>query len=181
MRALSLLFLLACTVSCASHTSTTKKADKSSEIKRYVDLKEFDITNEWAIPTASNSMMLAFNAGLLAPGNNAANINLTGNANHFRMMKDSVSIQLPFYGESRTIATRLSEASITFNGIPKEIKQTYNEKKQEYVYNMKVANKRESFRIKVYLRNDASSYITVSSPRRSFISFKGKVQALGLK
>ncbi len=181
MRALGLLFLLACTVSCASSTNTTnKKADKSNLVKRYVELKEFDITNEWAIPTASNSMMLAFNAGLLAPGNNAANINLTGNANHFRMMKDSVSIQLPFYGESRTIATRLSEASITFNGVPKEIKQTYNEKKQEYVYNMKVENKRESFRIKVYLRNDASSYITVSSPRRSFISFKGKVTSLDL-
>jgi hypothetical protein len=179
MRTLGVLFLLLTIVSCGTHKNGLPKADKSKEVNSYVSQKEFEINNEWAIPTATNSMLLAFNAGLLAPGNNAANIDLTNSANHFRMMKDSVSIYLPFFGESRAISTRLTDASIVFDGIPKEIKQSYNEKKKEHVYNMKVVHKRESYRIKVYLRDDASSYITVSSPRRSFISFKGKVHELG--
>ena len=168
------ILILFSIIGCATLPNTT---EKNIEIQRLVKAQKFEIKNDWAMPVATNSMLLA--SGLLSPGDNVGNINLNRNQSYFVMMNDGLSIYLPFYGERRIITTRFNDGgSIKFDGKPKSIKSSFNDKKNEHKFDIQFKDKKESYRIRLSIQGSGSSIISVSSAHRSSISYKGIVKPL---
>ena len=153
--------------------------EKASELKMLVDSKNFTIVSHTAMPMASIGMQQLANTNLLGVGNTANSIDLTTNANHFKIFDTGVlSVSLPFYGESRTTRYSGNTGYIKFDGFPTISDNTYNASKKRYdaTYEFKTNNDTYKVIIQIYLNSKAR--ITVISGRKSSITYLGVVKAI---
>jgi len=92
------LLLMSCGI--AKNTVTEEKA---TALKKLIDSKNFNIVSHTAMPMAGIAMQQLTNSNLLGTGNTANNIDLTTNANYFKVTNlGELSVSLPFYGETRS-------------------------------------------------------------------------------
>ncbi|TWO33001.1 DUF4251 domain-containing protein [Seonamhaeicola sediminis] len=160
-------------IGCSSRKQLTATADKMEKIHAIVKMDTINIISNWANPLNSN--MIA-NTGLLPVGSTAGNISLIGNANYFKIIGDSVSIYLPYYGEWRFAPPYgARETGISFDGKPKEYKQTFNKKKNKYEYYFELKNNAEIFQINLTLFPNLNTDIHVNSNLRAYIGYRGEV------
>lgn len=177
MKTYRLLFLISL-IGCASVIKTT---ERNKEIQTLVESKVFEIKNEIATPLVGNAGVSDFSG----PRNNTTNLSLERFNSHFRIKNDSISVYLPFHGRRNGFnygqSTTNHESFIVYYGQPQKIKRSYNEKKNEYRYDIRFKRNRESFRIKLIIQgDDGSSNIFLSSTERSSIFYSGKVESLAL-
>jgi hypothetical protein len=145
-------------------------------LKKVVSKESFEIIANSANPIAFVNVRGIEN--LLPIGSNQANINLTGNQNYFRVQKDSIDFDLPFYGERHSGGGYASNNGLKFKGKIKEQKITFNAKKNQYLLEYSLHKKREIFQVLVTLYANKTSRIDVSSSNRSAIVYNGNWKAL---
>lgn len=166
---ISLGLLLLITISCSSIKNSVTESDIAN-LKNVVFQKRFTIISQNATPLALNSN-LGF---LLPPGSNSGLINLANINNHFKMVNDSVSIDLPYYGERQIVSAYNTnntgfEIDTKFN----EVKTTFDGKKNASNLTFWVKTKDESLRILITLFANKSATITINSTHRTTISYRG--------
>ncbi|WP_158237272.1 DUF4251 domain-containing protein [Aquimarina sp. MAR_2010_214] len=179
MKTLFLIFTSCLLISCGSSQNMEVSTNESKVLDELVAQKRLEIISDWASPIASASLNELTNSVLFPPGSTASNISLSGNLNHFRMIGDSISIYLPYYGE-RQISAGFNNKSnnIEFDGVPEHVKVTYNEKKQRYLMNFKIRNATEWLRVSVTLYPNLRSDIIIHSNYRTSIRYRGNVLKL---
>ncbi len=179
MKTLFLIFTSCLLVSCGSSQNLEISTGKSKVLDELVAQKKLEIISDWASPLASSSLNALSNSGLFPAGSTANNINLIGNFNHFRILGDSISVYLPYYGERR-ISTGFNNRNnnIEFDGVPEDVKITYNEKKQRYLMKFGIRNATEWLRVSVTLYPNMRSDIMIQSNHRTSIQYRGKVVKL---
>ncbi len=133
--------------------------NQTSQVRQWVNDKEFTIESQWAIPFAGSQ------------------INLIGNPNYLTFKGDSVSAYLPFYGERRS-GYALDGGGIEFEGEPKNLQTLYNQKKQSSVLKFDISEKGEHYQVTVTLYDNKKSIITVNSSQRDMMRYNGEVEAL---
>lgn len=141
--------------------------------------EHFEIRSDWALPLATNSLNSIANAGLLPPGSSAGQISLIGNANYVKVVGDSLSVYLPYFGERQMGGGYDSDgAGIEFEGVPEKMEITKNEEKQRYDIRFEFEDDAENFTVSLSLFPNLTSTISVNSSQRFPIRYSGAVKAI---
>ncbi|TMU56578.1 DUF4251 domain-containing protein [Flagellimonas algicola] len=173
---LFIILLLGC--GATNKTVQVSEADKLA-LQELVENGKLEFRAEWARPLLTNSMASIANSGLLAPGNTAGQINLLGNPAYLRVIGDSVSAYLPYYGE-RNMVTGYGNTNnaIQFDGLAKDLELIKDPKTQGYSLNFNVDNDTESYTVFAKIFPGMGGTINVNSTHRQTITYTGEVSAL---
>jgi len=170
MKKIAILLLLittACSTSKINYSET-----ELNTLKNAVDSRAVDISFEWANPV-STSALNAINS-LLPPGNTAGSINILGTQNHFQIIGDSLSVDLPYFGEQQLGGTYgTNDVGIDFEGKMDREKISFNDKKQAYELSFYMKESKENYRVFLTLYPNNQTYMTVYSSSRTTISYRG--------
>lgn len=160
-------------VGCSSSQDVTK--NDLTKIDGIIKKDAFKIEAEWARPLNPGDLS---RTGLLPLNSTSANINLQGNYNHFEKVGDSLSIDLPYYGQRQLAGGTYNRDAngITFDGIPESSVYSYDKKKSAHIYEFDADNGSELLEIRLTIYPNLKANIHVNSSHRTTISYSGKIQ-----
>ncbi|GAA3510873.1 hypothetical protein GCM10022393_25640 [Aquimarina addita] len=145
--------------------------------------QNFIIDSDMAYPVASSGLQSLSNTNLILQGSTVNQFNLIGNDNHFKVIGDSISVYLPYYGEQQMggLPYNNNNVSIQFDGIPNSFEISDVDTKGVRVLKFNFRNAMESYkaRIQIYPRGTAS--IMINSSHRTPIRYRGIVKAIETK
>lgn len=180
MKALVLFVIMGCTlVSCNSGRSYSEQELREFEtLQEMVNSPSLEIVSSSAKPMASVAFDRVANSNVLGSGNNAGNINLSSNSNYLRIVNDSVSAFLPFFGEQNFGGGyNGNHAGIEFDGVPQHYSVKVDNKKQAihiaFATNDKFRNS-EHYKVYITLYPNYRSIIRIQSSSRSVIEYEGR-------
>lgn len=182
MKIYALFFCSLLIISCSSSNKIYSPTTETRALDTLISNKQFTIQASSASPQPTNSIVSLSNSGLLGAGNTAGNISLIGNSNHLTVKGDSISIDLPYYGERQMGGGYNSESGVKFNGIPKEYTVTKDERTQRHTINFKVRGEgTELFTINAIIFPNWKTNILVTSSQRTPIRYQGEVSEIKKK
>lgn len=172
MKYLIVLGLVIAFVSCGTQNAAKTKVNEE-KMRSFATVDSIKIESNWARPLNATEIQ---NTGLLPIGSSAANISLIGNTNYFKIIGDSLSVYLPYYGRRQMVGpNNPDDVGIVFEGIPSEFTQSYNQRKNRYEYYFEFNNGTENFQTRVNIYSNLRTDIQVNSTYRTFISYGGLV------
>ena len=175
----ALLFMALLTLGCGSTSSIEADSNKIQFLTKTVEEAHYEITANWAFPLMTQGLNSAANAGLFMPGSNASSIDLMGNANYLKVIGDSVSVSLPYFGERRMGGGYgNSDNGISFNGIPDMYSIEWDKKKNRYVVKMEVKQKTETLQFIITVFPSLKADINVNSTHRTSIQYSGDIKII---
>lgn len=177
MKALYMLFL-ALFISCSGTKKIVSPTAKSRALDALVAKRSFQVVSDQASPLMTSSMAAVSNSGLLGVGNSAANINLIGNYNYVKVEGDTISADLPYYGERQMGGGYTATSGIKFKGVPDSYSLSKNETNQQYEIKFQMRGEgTESFIVTLRLFPNWKSSLQVNSTQRNPIRYAGEVVA----
>ncbi|MBS9463461.1 DUF4251 domain-containing protein [Flagellimonas sp. 389] len=168
-----LLFIF---VGCASQQKNTATTEEIEKLDKLIAEMAFEIKARWARPLVSNSLNSIANAGLLPLGSTANQIDLIGTSSHFRIIGDSVTANLPYFGERQMgAAYNSANGGIQFSGMPRNLKIVKQENGKGYKLDFQINNNTETYDVNVNIHPNLQSRININSSHRNVISYSGRV------
>lgn len=174
--AILLIFIIGL-ISCKS-SKTAVSPEEFNTIKELVAQKQFEFVADWALPLADNSLAQLANAGLLGIGSTSGRVNLTGNSNFMRFKNDSITADLPFYGERQISSINNNDTGISFNEPPKDYKVTVNEAKRSIDIHFDISDSTESFQVIMNVFRNNRARVTINSTQRNMIRYDGYIKKI---
>jgi len=174
-----LTVILLTIVSCGS--SKVYTAQEKASLEKLVTDQNFEIELQWARPLVTNSLNQLANAGLFRPGDNASQINLQGNQNIFKFENDTVSANLPYYGERQMGGGYNSDGGgIDFKTTPKDLTLSKDDDKDYYLmeFNVRDKDSNENYDVSLTLYPSLSAIINIWSSQRNTIQYNGTLKAI---
>lgn len=165
-------------ISCGSSQKTN--STDNWILNNLITEQTFEIESRWAQPLATGAYTQAVN-GLLPPGSTAGQINLMGNSNYFKIMKDSVSAYLPYFGERQMGGNYGgTNGGIEFDGVPEDLEITPTDKNG---YNIRFSindkeNNIENYKVFIQIFKDLNTNMVISSSQRLSIRYRGVAMPL---
>lgn len=162
-------------------TSTKNKMIHPEELATFSELiegKSYRFDAKRAYPMPSQAFNAVANSGILPPGSNSGVIDLTTTVSFVEVHGDSISGNLPFYGERQLGGGPGAPAGIAFKGIAKSYEANYNGKQQRYDIKISVAGEQELFQLQLKAFPSGSTDLLVMSNTRTTISYDGTLEAL---
>lgn len=180
IRALCVLLCIGIlSVGCGSTSSLEADSNKIQLLNKTVEEAQYEITSNWAFPLMTQGLNSVANAGLFMPGSNASRIDLIGNTNYLRVIGDSVSVSLPYFGERRMGGGYVNnDNGITYDGIPDRYEVQWDEKKNRYHIEIQVKQKTETLQFNITLFPSLKADINVNSTHRTSIGYSGDIRAI---
>ncbi len=156
---------------CASKELVVSEK-KMSNLKEAVYSKNIAFEGRSASPLRFGNNLSAYNT--LPPGSNQAFVNLANIYNYVKIYKDSISMDLPFYGEQRIInAYSSDDNSLIFHQKIDEKTIVFDPKKKTYTLKLLVRGRQESLRISYTLHPNKTAQMVVNSTHRNAITYRG--------
>jgi len=166
-------------LACGSSTKITGPTAESEKLDEMVAQKTFEIVSEWAMPQMTNAMNQISNSGLFPPGSAGNRITLIGNPNYLRVVGDSVSAYLPYYGERQMGGGyNGNTTAIKFDGIPEDFEMSQDPKDQSYAVRFQINDQSENYTVSLQLFPNLKGNINVNSSQRFQIRYSGDVVAI---
>jgi len=163
---------------CSSATKVSQNSETVAAFISFVEQKTFQFRADTAYPMTTQAFNSVANSGILPPGSTSGAIQLIGISNFIKVYGDSVSGNLPFYGERQFGGGPTANAGIKFKGIPKAYSQTYNEAKNQYDIAFEISDKMEWHQVNIKLFPNSSANVSVNSNQRNTIRYAGTVAAI---
>lgn len=165
------VLLLGCT--------TSKKAVEShAAIPTLMAQRNFEMQIRSAEPQVTQAMAQIANSGFLPPGNTIGRIDVTGQGFFIRVKGDSVSANLPYFGERQMGGGFGDNPGITFNTVPEKLEITKDEGKKRYQIKFTANTTMESLGIYAEVSENGSGTASIRSSHRNRIRYSGRVVAL---
>ena len=164
--------------SCTSSKDVVVSAKQFDAITTLVSEKQFEFEADWAYPMSTNSLSQLSNAGLLGVGNSSARVNLIGNSNYIRFTKDSVSGDLPFYGERKISSFNTVNTGISFDGIPEDYEEKVDIENQRIDIRFNISEKTESLQVNIVIFGNRKTRVSINSSHRNTIRYDGTITQL---
>ncbi|GAA0721489.1 hypothetical protein GCM10009430_22820 [Aquimarina litoralis] len=163
-------------LSCNSTKNIVAPTAQSEALEALIAKKSFTIESDWMYPLMTTGMNAIYNSGLIPPGSTVNSINLTGNPNFVRIYGDSISMNLPFYGERQLPGQYIrNEGGIVFQGVPDRYEVIKDEKKQTHLIKFTAKGDQESYRVTITLFPNWTTSININSSHRTSIRYRGVV------
>ncbi|MEP2239046.1 MAG: DUF4251 domain-containing protein [Maribacter sp.] len=173
----SILFIFALSIVAGCKSSKTMISD-SHAIHALIASKHIEFTATSASPMVTQSMTAIANSGFIAPGNTVSRIDLNGNGNFLKIAGDSVSANLPYYGERQFGGGYGTTSGIEFNGLPDNYIQEFNSDKQKYTISFQINDSSDRYTVYVDIFPSRSSVVSVNMANRNAIQYNGSVSAI---
>ena len=173
---LAILIFMGLLISCSS-TKEQMTAKESTELETILMGKDFSFEATFAFPRVTNSMAQLANAGLLAPGSNAARINLMGSANYMTFQNDTIQASLPYFGERQLVSTYGNRnVGIEFDGPAENLVIEMDKKGSSYLVQFSGQSSTESYRVIMNVYPNKTAYVTITSSHRFPIGYSGFIK-----
>ncbi|WP_149303102.1 DUF4251 domain-containing protein [Pareuzebyella sediminis] len=149
---------------------------QKNKLDSLVAQKSYVFNANQALPLMTNSMNSLANAGFFPPGSLPNQVNLTGNGNYVKVLGDSLSADLPYFGERQMGGGYNTEGSgITFKGNAERYEAKFDKKNQRYDVQFRIRNKMEMFNVRLMLFPNMTGSMSISSNQRFAIRYNGKI------
>ncbi|MBT8393621.1 MAG: DUF4251 domain-containing protein [Bacteroidia bacterium] len=186
MKILKILLLCALIVglnlSCGSAKSEKNNELKNKQYIKLIELvesKSFSFHAESAYPTQTFAVMQVTNALLRNTGNAAGRIYIAGNSDYIKVMQDSVSAELSYFGELRVVSsTDPRDTGIKFKGESLNFKITKNNKKRRLNIEFDVKSRSDRYNVNMQVYPSKRASIFLSSMNRTSIRYDGEIKEL---
>ncbi len=161
---------------CRGTSSLNQDPSRITFLKNMVEETHFEIKSTRAFPQMTQGFASIANAGLLIPGSTANSIDLIGNPNYVKILGDSVSVYLPYFGE-RQMGGGYSnnDVGIKYDGKPETYSASYDEKQNRYLIKMEFRQRTETFQCYITLFPSLRTDININSTHRFSIRYAGTV------
>lgn len=173
---IAIVSVLVVFMSCVGSKNTLTSLE-INQFKEKIENKNIEATFNWAQPMGLNNNVTGLQ-NLLPPGSSTNNINLSGNTNFLRIRKDSIHVDLPFYGQQQISRGYNSEGGVKFKGKPAAVYKNYDTKKGAYILKYELKAKDESYNVILTLYPNKKSNLNVNSSHRSSIYYTGNWKEL---
>lgn len=161
-------------------TSREVSAEDKSRLDQIINNQFFKIEAQFARPLTTNALSQIANAGLLAPGDNATQINIQGNSSYLKFEGDTVSADLPYFGERQFGGGYDNDTGIKFEGIPKDLEIENVEDKNLYIIDFDINQDTENYQITLRLYPNLKALININSSQRFPIRYDGTIKAINV-
>lgn len=180
MKPLIYFFLMIYIVSSCKSSNSLQKETISQKVSILLKDNRFNIECTQIYPTNTSSLQAVVNANLIPPGNTIGVINITGFDNYFKIHGDSISLDLPFYGEQQLSGLGYNRTNVgfLFSGIPKQFSKSTNTKKNIEIFNYSFDNGNESCKAQIKIHPQGNTDIYITSSHRSSISYRGSIKVI---
>lgn len=156
---------------CASNKKTLSPQEINN-FKSIINAKLLEIEFDVANPLGLNNVQGIDN--LLPIGSTINNINLLGNSNHFRIIKDSVSVDIPYFGNQQLFrGYNNTKNSVFFLGKPTNEEITFSNKKKSYKFRYQLKGEYEIYTMFLTLFINKKATLSVTSSHRTAINYLG--------
>jgi hypothetical protein len=172
---LVLIFTYSILLGCSSSKNVISD---THAIHGLVASKQIEFMAKSANPTVTQSLNAVANSGLIPPGSNISRIDLMGTRNYLKIFGDSVSANLPYYGERQFGGGYGSATGIEFNGLPDDYTQAFNNDKQKYTISFQITDRSDRYTIYIDIYPNKSSIVSVNMANRNAIQYNGNVNAI---
>ncbi len=177
---IGLIFVLL--FSCSSTESEAMKEAKIqqfNELKELVEDKSFKFIAETAHPMQTYAVTQVTNALLRNTGNSSGTIFLTGRGDYIKVMKDTVSAELSYFGEVRFVGSiDPSDSGINFDEESLNFTTTENEKKKTLNLEFDVNSKTDRYNVIMQIYPSKRTNVIINSSNRTSIRYGGKIVRL---
>jgi hypothetical protein len=177
---IGLIFVLL--FSCSSTESEAMKEAKIqqfNELKELVEDKSFKFIAETAHPMQTYAVTQVTNALLRNTGNSSGTIFLTGRGDYIKVMKDTVSAELSYFGEVRFVGSiDPSDSGINFDEESLNFTTTENEKKKTLNLEFDVNSKTDRYNVIMQIYPSKRTNVIINSSKRTSIRYGGKIVRL---
>ncbi|MCJ7468530.1 MAG: DUF4251 domain-containing protein [Maribacter sp.] len=161
MKKLKILILLVFCIHVLAAQTRKEKATKAYETTK-------------ALVTSGNFMFDADRANPVS----GSSISMTTNANYLKIMKDSVSAYLPYFGTVTSSLGYSGEGAIQFDTHPANYKAQFNDAKRNITVEFSAFGKSELFDVILEISGSQYANLLVNTMSRSSIRYYGKISTL---
>lgn len=137
-----------------------KKIEAYNQMKAVIDSSVYEFTARRAYTQGGRS------------------IDLTTHTTFLRIINDSASARLPYFGKAYNIGYSTGEGGINFQGIMDNYNVKENTKKLSLTIAFKVSTSNDNFDCTLEIISASSATLTVLSQNRAYISYSGYVEKI---
>ncbi len=171
-------FFLGIILGCSSSSKITSEKKENPQLANLIDKRNFEVNLDWASPMNTVSLQNVFNA-LMPIGSNSGRINLIGISSFLRVKGDTITADLPYYGERQMGGGyNTGDGGIKFETVPNDYEAEYNAAKDRYELSFSAKQGTENYNINMIVLPNLDSFININSSQRFSIRYEGKVSEL---
>ncbi|MFK7813878.1 MAG: DUF4251 domain-containing protein [Maribacter sp.] len=155
--------------------ASQKIKEPNAELDQLMTQQTFEIKIRTAEPLVTQALAQVANSGMLPPGNTISRIDVNGSGFFIKVEGDSVSANLPYYGEQQMGGGYNANTGIKFDGLSKNMQIVKDETKQGYLVKFSIDSSAEVFGVTVAVNNNLSSSTSINSSHRNRIRYTGTI------
>ena len=162
IRILSLILILIMSITSAfsqekvaKPTKAEKKAKEEKQIEELINSKEFVFVGRFAIPMGYRQ------------------VNLASNPNYLKFQPEMIDSQMPFFGNATSPTGYGTDSGVKFKAKPE--KYEIRKSKKGWEVEAVVTDQNDSYKIFMTVGASGNSNLTITSTRRSSISYSGDI------
>lgn len=134
---------------------------KQKKVEALIETKNYEFVGDWAYPQSGRS------------------INLTSNPNYFRIKKDSVYSEMPFFGRAYSGVAYSGSGGLDFKGEMKNYSLKKN--KKDFTVKTEVKGQSDNYSIILTIYFDGGASLSINSNNRASISYRGDIAEIKTK
>jgi hypothetical protein len=159
-------------IQCKSTATITEV----NQLKKAISLKKIKFKADSANPVVS----VAFSGleNILPPGSTIGSINLVGHSNILLIKNDSITLDMPFYGERIRVGSYNNQGNFQFKGKIDTLQTYFNDKKNSYTLKFNVKTAEENLNLILNLFAGKSADLKITSSHRRGIRYTGNWKGL---
>lgn len=138
--------------------------------------RSFKIDMRTAEPQLTQAMSQIANSGLLPPVNSMTRIDVTGSGYFIEVQGDSVSANLPYYGERQMGGGYNSDSGIAFNGVTDDLVIKKNKGKSSYTASFSITGNSERYFVTTVIGSSLYTTTSIQSSERNRIRYSGEIR-----
>lgn len=170
--------------SCGSTYDSAGNSRESqlNELRELLDTKSFKFIAETAHPMQTYAVTQVTNALLRNTGNTSGTIFLTGRGDYLKVMGDTITAELSYFGELRMVSSiDPRDSGINFTGELSNFSIKESKKKKKLNVEFDVKTKIDKYNIIMQLYPSQRANIVVNSSNRTSIRYEGEIVRLDKK
>lgn len=175
MRYLWILGLLVLT-GCGAQSSNAEKS--AEQVQKTLARDQFEIKFDKAMPMTSHALNQVFyQLDFARLGNSPSVIRISDQNSYVKFKKDTVSGDLPFYGEGYTGHYMNRHSGIKFDGTPEDFEKSEKDNQTRIKFNIRDEERHgEQYDISITIYKNGKATLHVNSMHRTSISYRGHLK-----